>query len=158
MKIELRLSPIVACLISALASAEDARTPEDVLNQWAKAFGSAKVTSMADFYEDSKDVVVILSSGSMVKGGAAVQRVYEEAFEEVAFESVALDSLRVRQAGDVAWATCRFKADTLRHSDKSRWKLDIYTTFVLKRSGGSWKIALEHSSPIADVPRVQRRK
>jgi ketosteroid isomerase-like protein len=64
----------------------------------------------------------------------------------------------VRQSGDIAWATCRLKAETVVHADKSPWTLEVRCSFVLKREKDDWKIALEHFSPIEDVPRVQRRR
>ena len=72
------------------------------------------------------------------------------------FDKVVLEDLVVRQQGQVAWAICRFKADTTRRSDQSRWRLEIRTSFVLKQSDHGWKIVLEHSSPIAGVERATR--
>jgi ketosteroid isomerase-like protein len=113
---------------------------------------------MTAFYEDSEHVVAWESIGKVRQGIAAIRSLYEDAYAEVRVESAALSSLDVRQSGDVAWATCRFKAETILRADGSRWTLDIRGSFVLKQEQDEWKIVLEHFSPIEGVPRVQRRE
>jgi hypothetical protein len=51
----------------------------------------------------------------------------------------------------------RFKAETTVRADKSRWVLHVRASFVLKRDGDTCKIAFEHFSPLAHIPRPQRR-
>lgn len=98
------------------------------------------------------------SRGTARKGIAEIRKMYEEAFDEVVFERVDLTSLNVRQSGKIAWATCRYKAETVVRADHSRWTLEVRASFVIKQDNDSWKIVLEHFSPIEGVPRVQRRK
>jgi ketosteroid isomerase-like protein len=147
---------LVTC--AALASAPaTAASPDDVLRAWAKSWQSSKVAAMTAFYEDSKDVVAWESAGKVRQGAAGIRQMYEDAFNEVVFDAAALEDLKVRQEGDIAWAHGKFKADTTVRADKSRWVLHVRASFVLKREGDTWKIAFEHFSPLADIPRVQRR-
>lgn len=146
----------VMCLATAEAGAKETSV-EDALRQWAEVLRSSKVAEMVILYEDSEHVVALESSGKVRQGAAAVRKMYQEAFDEVVFKRTTFDALKVRESGDVAWATCRFKADTVVRADQSRWTLQIQGSFVLKREKGAWKIVLEHFSPIGGVPRVQRR-
>lgn len=148
---------VFSCGTFSYAQEKKDVSPERTLHQWAEALKSSKVGNVMTFYEDSEDVLLIVSRGHARKGTDAVRKEYEAAFAEVTFDRVVLDSLSVRQSGQIAWAVCRFKADTTLHADKSRWRLDIRTSFVLNRIDGTWKIVLEHSSPVAGVPRVQPR-
>ena len=150
------VASVLFCLATADIAEESVR-PEDALRQWAGTFQSSDIVKMVAFYEDSQQVVAIESTGKMHRGAAAIRKMYAEAFEEVEFERVSLEILSARQNENIAWATCRLKADTVVRTDKSRWSLQIQGSFVLKRDKGIWKIALEHFSPIPGVPRVQPR-
>ena len=146
------------CAFFIAGQAAGDTTAEDTLHEWAAAFSEASVEKMVGFYEDSKDVLAIQSTGRVRRGAAEIRKEYEAAFDEVIFDKVTLADLRVRQSGDVAWATCELRANTTRKSDTTGWTLRVYTSFVLKLSGDTWKIVLEQSTPIAGVARVKQRK
>jgi ketosteroid isomerase-like protein len=151
------------CLLLGLTGAADktdkaAPTPKEFLESWAEAWKSGKVDQLLSFYEESKDLIAVASSGHSFKGMAEVRKMYEAAFSEATWERVTLEGLEIRQGGDTAWGTCRFKADFAPKADKAKLLFTSQGSFVLRKQGGSWKIALEHFSPIADVPRVQPRK
>ena len=129
-------------------------TPEGFLEAWASGLGKGSADDMTAFYEDSKDTLAIQSTGRVRKGTVEIRKEYESAFEEVVFERVTLGDLTVRQHGNMAWATCRFKAVTALRVTHTKWTLEVYTSFVLKRVNNTWKIVLEQSTPIAGVPRV----
>ncbi|MHC4166305.1 MAG: YybH family protein [Planctomycetota bacterium] len=145
-------------LLASTSAEQRGTTPEGFLRKWASGFGEESVGDMTAFYEDSKDTLAIQSTGHMRKGIAEIRKEYESAFGEVIFERVTLENLKVGQDRDVAWATCRFKALTLHKVKNTKWTLEVYTSFVLKRSGKTWKIVLEQSTPIAGVPRVSPRE
>jgi uncharacterized protein (TIGR02246 family) len=149
----------LAIVVSVMAADGGAKqkSAEEALGAWVAAFRSAKVADMTACYEDSEQVVAIESSGKVRQGAAAIRKMYEEAFAEVEFDEVKLEALQVRESGDVAWATCRLKAETVVRADRSRWTLHVQGSLVLKRDDGGWKIVVEHFSPIAGIPRVQRR-
>ena len=150
---------LAGCGLPGSASVERrGTTPEGFLRQWAFALSEGTVDDMTAFYEDSSDTLAIQSTGRVRAGTAEIRKEYESAFEEVVFERVTLGDLTVRQSRDVAWATCRFEALTSRKVDHAKWTLEVYTSFVLKRSGKTWKIVLEQSTPIAGVPRVRPRE
>jgi ketosteroid isomerase-like protein len=133
-------------------------SPEESLRAWASVLCKGSLADVVGFYDDSEDTLAIQSTGRVQKGITEIRKEYESAFEEVVFERVTLADLTVRQDGDAAWATCRFTARTSRRADKTKWTVEVYTSFVLKRSGKTWRIVLEQSTPIADVPRVRPRE
>jgi ketosteroid isomerase-like protein len=155
----LRLGQVLTTLVFAASAAlpAAAASPEEVLRDWTKAWRTSKVAAMAAFYEDSKDVVAWESSGKVRDGAAGIRQMYEDAFNEVVFDAASMEELKIRQEGNTAWAHGRFRADTTVRADKSRWRLHVRSSFVLKRDGDTWKIVFEHFSPLADIPRVQRR-
>ena len=112
---------------------------------------------MVSLYEDSNDVIVIQSTGKIRKGIGEIRKEYESAFHEVVFEKAELENLIIRHDGDLAWAACRFRADTKTKQDNSTWILEIYTSFLLKRTNGKLRIILEQSTPIDGIPRVRPR-
>ena len=141
----------------SVADGRDGLNPTETLRQWAATLATSDVSQMVAFYEDGQEVTAWESTGNTRQGTAQIREMYEEAFEEVVFEKVQLGSLEVRQWNDIASAKCRFVAETVRRTDNSKWVLEIRSSFVLKRDGEAWKIAFEHFSPIAGVPRASRR-
>jgi ketosteroid isomerase-like protein len=141
------------CYSLGLAAEEE--TPKESLKRWGDAFLAGKVDAMLKFYESSEELTVVLSTGHQHNGVKAVRQLYQDAFEEVVFDKVALESLQVRQEGNIAWGVCRFKASTTLKPGRRQFQLEVRTSFVLKRIDDAWKIVFEHSSPIADVPRVK---
>jgi ketosteroid isomerase-like protein len=123
----IRTSQAAALLIASVMTcvSASAASPEEILRDWTKAWRTSKVAAMTAFYEDSKDVVAWESSGKIRQGAAGIRQMYEDAFEEVVFDSAVLEELKVRQEGDIAWAHGRFKADTTVRADKSRWVLHV---------------------------------
>lgn len=154
----------LVCMILGMGAWNDPQRPaqvasaEETLHRWAKTFKTSRVADMAAFYEDSNEVTAWESTGKARKGTAAIRKMYGEAFDEVVFERVSIDSVEARHNGTVAWVTCRFKADTVLRADGSRWAMEVRASFVLQKGKDGWKIAFEHFSPIDGVPRVQPRK
>ena len=143
------------CNTAGPANMPSGATPRSALQTWADAFLAGSVEGMAACYQDSADVVMIHSTGETGRGIENVRAEYKTAFAEVVFEKTSLQLSGLWETGDVAWATGRFTATTRRKSDDSRWTLEINTSFVLRASDRSWKIALEQSTPVAGVPRVR---
>jgi ketosteroid isomerase-like protein len=63
--------------------------------------------------------------------------------------------MTAEQLQDVAWVTCRQRVKFRVLADDNKFQLEVRTTFVLKRHRDAWRIVLDHSSPIADVPRIK---
>jgi len=148
----------ICSLSSSFAQDEKDTTVEKFLKDWAGSLQKGDSDKMAGLYEDSNDVIAIQSTGRIRKGIGEIRKEYESAFSEVVFEKAELQNLTLHHNGEIAWATCRFKADTKVKLDNSAWTLEIFTSFVLKRTGGKWHIVLEQSTPIGGIPRVRSRQ
>ena len=133
-------------------------TPKETLAHWAEAWQSGSVEKCLTFYHDSKSLFAVASSGHSYRGLAGVRRMYAAAFDEATWERVALKDLEIQENGNVAWGKCRFVADFTPSESTVQFVFTSQGTFVLLKVGADWKIAMEHFSPIVDVPRVQRRK
>jgi ketosteroid isomerase-like protein len=151
------LLTIVALAAAVITDASDTSSPRKALLDWADSLESSEVERVLACYEHSDDITIIHSTGEVARGVDAVRNTYEQAFQEVNFEQVLLVGLQVYHDDDMAWATGKVVANTGRHSDGSKWKLEIRTSFVLRRKKNLWRIVLEHSSELPDVPRVKRR-
>jgi inhibitor of cysteine peptidase len=155
MKIKMMLN-VVGMLAVVAVRAEADSSPAKTLQEWVEAFKTGDVETMLTFYEDSADVVAIESSGKLRRGSAGIKAMYEEAFEEVVVQCAELTELKVREQDETAWASCRMIADSQLKADDKLWRLEVYGSFVLRRSDGRWRIALEHFSKTADAPRARR--
>jgi ketosteroid isomerase-like protein len=146
---------VASCHTTTPPVTAPSESPQTALEAWAAAFRAGDAEDMTSRYERSNDVVIIHSDGRTSRGIDAVRSDCESAFREVVFEKASLQPSGVWEVGGVAWATGRFSATTRRKSDNSAWILEMNTSFVLRAFSGSWKIALEQSTPIAGVPRVR---
>jgi ketosteroid isomerase-like protein len=132
---------------------DTAPSAKATIEKWAKALTSNDPADSLHFYADSDDLVVIFSSGHQLKGYGLVKTLYTESARRIAFYESEVSELAIQQQGDMAWATCRHRARYRDLADDTKTQLEVRTTFVLKRTKDAWQIVLEHSSPIADVPR-----
>ena len=130
-------------------------SPKEAIQSWAKAFTSKDPAEVLRFYAESEDLIVIFSSGHQFKGYSLVKTLYADAARRIAFYESEVTELAAQRLADVAWATCRHRARYRDLADGTKTQLEVRTTFVLKRHKDGWQIILEHSSPIADVPRAK---
>lgn len=143
--------------IVAIAATEGPKpapgSPEKFVADWAAAFNENDPEKHFAFYLDSEKTEMIGSSGKRWVGGAAIREDYQVAKEQLHFFDSKTVGLTINDLGDTALASFEhlFKWRVL--ADQSEWQLHIRTTMVLKKVDSSWKIVLEHSSPIIDIPR-----
>jgi ketosteroid isomerase-like protein len=151
---------LVGSNICAGADDEQAKSTaaaKETLTRLCDALRSGDIASVMKCYAESDDLVVIQSYGRIDKGADRVRKMYKDSFAEVRFERVELKDIVLKRVGDVAWASCRFVADTQRNVEKDKWRLEIQTSFVLERKEGTRRIVLEHSTPIEGIVRVRPR-
>lgn len=130
-------------------------SPEDLLRTWAATWLASDVDKMLSFYSKGKEVTAIESLGHIRRGSIEIGEMYRGAFDELTFDRVTLTPLAQGQRGDVAWATCRYRADIRIKEDNSKYVLEVRGSFVMRKDKNSWKIVLEHFSTIPDTPRVR---
>jgi ketosteroid isomerase-like protein len=156
-----RIISVLAALCANLAVlpcfAQDAGpSPKETIEKWAKALMSRDPADALRFYAESEDLIVIISNGSQFKGYSAVKKdVHERSSRDLAFYESEVTELVAHSVADVAWGACRQRVRYRVFADDSKWQLEVQTTFVLKRHKDGWQIVLQHSSPIAGVPRIK---
>ncbi len=138
----------------AMADEQTDQTPEQFIKQWAAAYNKNDPTLMTDFYEQSKDVDVIISAGIRHRGFKALQKAYTDDFKAVRFYDSRPINISSRMIGDIALVTFEHQFKSRVIQDDSRWRVHVRTTSVLKQIKGRWKVVLEHSSPIHGTERV----
>lgn len=136
-------------------SQDDATSPTETIKKWARAFTAKDAAAVISFYEESDQLIAIASSGQQTKGFPSVKKEWEKLFRDVVFTEHEVTELAVVQNQDVAWATCRQRGTFRNRADNTRWQMEVRTTLVLKRHKNGWKIVVDHSSPIAGIPRMK---
>ncbi|MFQ5749279.1 MAG: YybH family protein [Planctomycetota bacterium] len=150
----LLLFAVAGCAVAGRTGSEATGSPKATLTAWADSLRLSDVDGMLAFYENSDEVAAFESYGRVRRGTSGIREMYEDAFGAVEFRRAWMDSLRVRQSGNVAWATCNLNSDTVLKADGAPWKLQIHGSFVLKKNGPSWRIVLGHFSSREGIPRV----
>jgi len=148
---------IIVCLAASSHSEEaTADSAENFVKDWVATFNKNDPAKILAFYDGSKEIEVISSSGMRYRGYKAVQKAYRDAEKEVRFYDSSAKEIGTRILGDTAFVTFEhlFKSHVL--ADESRWQVHIRTTSVLHRAENKWKIVLEHSSSIRGVKRMTR--
>jgi ketosteroid isomerase-like protein len=130
----------------------------DFIDNWCAAFVQHDTDTMVDHYLDSPGTQLIVSGGDQYSGFAAITEIYKQSFEEVEFASVRMQDLTIAVAGNTAFVTGKFSAETrVRDIDQS-YMTQCRTSLSLARVGEDWKIVGEHSSPLPGVERIARIK
>jgi ketosteroid isomerase-like protein len=155
-----RTSLLFVAIAAGCHTADRSGTPaqasaREALEAWSGAFLTGDTDRMVARYDGSPALVVIHSDGRICRGIEETRSAYATAFDQIAFEKVAFEALADGESGDLAWATGRFRARTRRKSDDTEWRIEVSMSFVMRRSGRSWKIVLEQSTPIAGVDPVR---
>jgi uncharacterized protein (TIGR02246 family) len=147
------VATIGACRAPAASAADDDLAV--LVDAWRAAFVQGDVAAMMACYERSADTVLSHSTGVVVRGFDAIAADYEAAFAGVVFTSAVFRADGWRRSGDTAWTNGRSVLTTRERANGREWRLELGTSLVLHRSDGAWRIALEHSTPLADVPRIR---
>lgn len=126
------------------------------LETWLSAFRANDWKAMKDLYAEADTTTLIVSAGMRMQGRAAIREVYVDSFARVRFESVEMKKLTKQVMGDTACISGEFLSQVTVQDDATKWETHIHTSLVLQRISGKWKIILEHSSPIMDIPRLQQ--
>ena len=148
----------VICVLAICAFAISpavAETPEEFLEKWASAIEDEDVEGVVACYENSESVMAIQSYGVRWFGIDEIRKEYKLAFDDADFFSVKLKDLEFRTTDGLALGTCELKALMKGRADGLMWIINVYTTFLLRRSGNTWEIVFDQSTPIMGIPRVQ---
>lgn len=147
------IASLFFCLTSAAFAEEEKDSPKQFITDWASAFQKNDHKVLLDFYDQSEDVELIVSAGIRLQGYREIQKALKNDFGAVTFSDSKVKKVSVRKLGETALVAFehRFKMES--KNDGQRLQVHIQTTSVLNRKDGSWKIVLEHSSPIKGIQR-----
>ena len=147
---------LTSSLVAQQEKSEAGKEPQSVVSNWAAAYNSNDADALSEFYEQSKEIEMITSSGNRFHGYDAVQKGYVDDFKRIRFYDSKADKISTRVIGNVALALFEHQFKMEFKEDNSKWRVHIRTTSVLKRSDGRWKIITEHSSAIRGIERMTR--
>lgn len=136
--------------------AGDVVDPVAFIEDWAATFNVNSPVLQSAFYDRSEETEVFVSSGHRYQGHEAIKKAYEDDQSQLRYYDSTVSKMTSRILGDTALVSFehRFKIHFL--ADDSRWQMHVRTTSVLLRDKNSWRIVLEHSSPIHRTKRMTR--
>ncbi|MEM7455911.1 MAG: nuclear transport factor 2 family protein [Planctomycetota bacterium] len=147
---------IIAILpISNLEAMTRSESARDALEAWAAAFNSNDSEVLLEFYDNSNETVVVVSSGTLVSGLESFESVVRTDFQFVTFSDSRIEDVHERQLTDevsVFTFEHRFVANVT--EEDTRLQGHVQTTIVMQKLDGIWKIVSEHSSALPDVERM----
>jgi len=137
------LSLCGAPLLALQAGSQPARGANDpaitaVADQYVKATLAGDAKAVAALYTD--DAVEMPPNEPAVKGRAAIQQLYEKNFKAAKIGSFAVTHMESRSSGDTGYDTGTYR-QTVTPTGGSEIKDSGKYVVILKRIGGSWKVA-----------------
>jgi uncharacterized protein (TIGR02246 family) len=138
-----------------LGSTPDEKALIDGVAVFAKAFGAANATAIADLFLDES--MIVNPDGNAVRGKAAIAAMYDAAFKEspgLKLEATVEDIRFVTP--ELARVEGKTKLST---SDSDATEFTGFTALLVRREG-NWRIAEmhEYAAPAADVTPYERLK
>lgn len=152
----LATAAVVLASFAAEADEPDAESAKSFVRSWVETFNANEPNKMMEFYDQSDELVAIMSSRRRYRGFRNVHTAYRaDQGLSKAYDSTPLN-MSVRLIGKTAIVTFehRFKIRYLQGGEK--WQFHIQTTSVLHWVDDKWKVFHEHSSPIRGTDRMTR--
>ena len=137
------LSLCTVPLIALHAGSQPARGASDpaiaaVADRYVKATLAGDAKAIAALYTD--DAVEMPPNTPAVKGRAAIQQLYEMNFKAAKISDFSLTHVESRSSGDTGYDIGTFR-QTVTPTGGTAMKDTGKYTVILKRTGGSWKVA-----------------
>lgn len=139
-------------LLAMQTGSQPASTASDkaivaVADQYVKATLAGDAKAIAALY--TEDAVEMPPNAPSVKGRAAIQQMYEKNFKEAKTGNFAVTHVDSRSSGDVGYDVGTYR-QTITPTGGTEMKDTGKYIVVLKRVGGSWKVA--HAIYNSDLP------
>ncbi len=128
-------------------------TPTDFIKRWASDFNKDDPKVISSYYENTKDLEMLVSIGMWHHGFDEMLKAYTRDSKHLDYYDSKIQDLRARTFGKTAIVSFvhRFKFRVLKTGE--RVQVHIRTTSTLRKVDGKWFIVLEHSSAIKGQPR-----
>ena len=128
--------------------------PAAVIKQWADSFNHNDAEKHLRHYFQSDETEVLVSTGLWYHGYKEVADGFRDDLKLVQFSKSRIEDLRVARFGDMATVSFIHRFHYVILANGVECLIQIRTTSTLKKTDKGWRIVMEHSSPLKDVPRV----
>ena len=131
-----------------------AETPTEFIKRWAQDFNKNDPKVISKFYENTKELEMLVSVGFWHHGFEEMFQAYKDDSESIEYYDSEIQKLRVRTFENTAIIGFEhlFKFKVLETGE--RVQVHIRTTSTLRKIDDKWYIVLEHSSTIKDQSRA----
>ena len=150
---------ILATISPQISAQQDQKdfeaSAKSFLRSWQEAFNNNDAKKHLQLYSRQGNLKVILAKGGKPLDYKQLVQEYEEAYDHVEFLNSKLKFESLSATKNIAWAVAIHETDFRDKESKRKFHLHVRTSFVLKKVRDRWRIVLEHSSPVENVPRVK---
>ncbi len=136
----------------------DDSSVREFLRTWQDAFNANDATAHTKLYSKKEDVLILLSNGRKLKGFQEIRDEYKQTYDLVEFINSKYKIEKISTSKKMAWAVGIHEVDLREKKSKQKYRLHVRCSFVLTRAAKSWKIVLEHASPLEKIPRLTKIK
>lgn len=147
--VRIRLPIAMLVLVSAtVVTAEDLKTPEDVLRRLVQANVEKDLPTMAKLMAQDADAIGYTIEGRKYVGWPPFAREMQQEFNDAARIEIKITELKVWTRTDTAWFA--MEMDYIRYvgngKEQAKMVLPLRETGVLERRNGQWILVSWHES------------
>ena len=131
-----------------MTTAEEIKQVESVLQEWRSAFAAKDMGRVKSLWDQSYSQLLYIAeeNDDHLSGWAAIDEYYNAIPGLVGDMDWAIDNLTVDVGGDMAYAYLTFHVEASVPSLSRTLVANGRNTYVLRRTGGQWKIIHYHES------------
>ncbi len=131
-----------------MTTAEDIKQVESVIQEWRTAFSGTDVPRLEALWDQSYSKLLYIpeENDDPLSSWAAIDEYYNALSGMVGRLDIAIDNLTVDVGGEMAFAYLTFRAEADVPSMSRTLHANGRNTFVLRKTGGEWKIVHFHES------------
>jgi ketosteroid isomerase-like protein len=131
------------------ARAQDRRQITEVIEQYRRGWEAMDCNQLKAIWDRDYDHIIYipLEAAQPVRSWAGVEEYYKNvaAFVE-RVKAMKVSDLSMDVFGDVAYTFCHVHAEAGFKGQRQPFLLDARDTFILRRTGGAWKVIHYHES------------
>ena len=131
-----------------MTTVQDKQQVESVIQEWRSAFAAKDMAGVKSLWDQSYSQLLYVAeeNNDHLSGWAAIDEYYNAIPDLVGDMDWALDNLTVDVGGDMAYAYITFRVEASVPSLNRTVIANGRNTFVLRRTGGQWRIIHYHES------------
>ncbi len=131
-----------------MTTVQDKQQVESVIQDWRSGFAAKDIARVKSLWDQSYSQLLYIAeeNNDHLSGWAAIDEYYNAIPGMVGDMNWAIDNLTVDVSGDMAYAYLTFHVEANVPSMNRTLVANGRNTFVLRRTGGQWKIIHYHES------------